>query len=284
MEPGLHRAGVAVKRLAALVPCLALVALTLASAGAQAIRVTGQILAYQSGFVFFTTGDGFRVAPAIVLKDAKTGGATELSPRPRLWARATFDADGTIVELDLSRAPLPPEGDFALVRRYAIALSSPFPNPDLVPPTPGPSGRVPTVFSGKLVVVVFEVRVPPSTPLDAMVYITTDASSWNPQAIPMQRVDASHFKVIERLASGTIFHSLYTRGSFASEERSEGGLEEHPRTALVSDADGQVYSNIVYRWADQAMPGQVIQPNVFPTPYNPAPFPNLPPGIHTPHP
>ncbi len=74
------------------------------------------------------------------------------------------------------------------------------------------------------------------------------------------------------------------RGSFASEERSEGGLEEHPRTAIVSVADSQAYSDIVYRWADQAMLGQVIQPNVFPTPYNPAPFPNLPPGIHTPHP
>ncbi|HEY9086195.1 MAG TPA: hypothetical protein VIN40_09735 [Candidatus Tyrphobacter sp.] len=271
------------KRTAALVPLLALIALTLMSAGAQAIRVTGQILAYQDGYVFFTTGDGFRVAPAIVLKDAKTGGATALRPGPRLWALATFDASGSVVELDLSLTALAPQGNFALVKRYAIALSSPFPNPDLAQ-APAIPGRPNMVFTGRQVVVVFEVRVPPTTPLEAIVYITTDASGWNPQAIPMQRIDALHFKVIERLVSGTIFHYLYTRGSFASEERSEGGLEEHPRTALVSDADSQVYSNIVYRWADEAMPGQVIQPNVFPTPYNPAPFPNLPPGIHTPHP
>ena len=102
-------------------------ALTLVAAG-PSIVVTGQLLAYQDGFVFFTTGDGFRVAPGVVIHDAKTGGTTQVVPAPRIWARATFDATGTVTELDLSRAPLPPEGNFADVTRFAVAASSPAPN------------------------------------------------------------------------------------------------------------------------------------------------------------
>ncbi len=261
--------------------CLAILASV--GAGAQSIRVTGQLLAYQGGYVFFTTGDGCRVAPAVAITDAKTGGPTTLRPQPRIWAQATFDAQGTVVALALSRAPLPPEGDFALVRRFAIALSSPYPNPDLVQP----HSTLPvhaTQGSGRPVVVLFQVQVPATTPFDASIYITTDASDWNPQAIPMQRVDALHFRVVERLNVGTVFHYLFTRGSFASEERSQGGIEVKPRTVLVTNVDDQVYSSIVYRWADQSTGGELMQPNVFPTPYNPAPFPNLPPGIHTPAP
>jgi hypothetical protein len=273
------------KLLASLLASIALVAFSLAAAPAQAVRVNGQILAYQQGFVFFTTGDGFRVSPSVVFEDAKTGGPTALRPAPQMWARATFDASGTVTELDLSKAPLSPAGDFSLVQRFAVAISSPVPNPDLGQPAV-PSGGIPRTFSsGRMVIVVFKVQVPPATPFNAQVYMATDTSGWNPQAIPMQRTDALHFEVVERLASGTIFHFLYTRGSFASEERTEGGLEVKPHEALVSNVDGQVYNTIVYQWADQTTSGQVLQqPNVFPTPYNPAPFPNLPPGIHTPAP
>ncbi len=45
------------------------------SAASSPIVVSGQLLAYQDGFVFFTTGDGFRVAHDVVIHDAKTGGA-----------------------------------------------------------------------------------------------------------------------------------------------------------------------------------------------------------------
>ncbi len=264
---------------------LAFAASCFTATGAQVVRVNGQILAYQQGYVFFTTGDGFRVSPSVVLKDAKTGGPTALRPAPRIWARATFDSSGTVTELDLSRSPLLPAGDFALVHRFAVAISSPVPNPDLVQRTPAPGAIVRHFTPGRMVIVVFKVQVPPATPFNAQVYMSTDVSGWNPQAIPMQRIDALHFEVVERLASGTTFHYLFTRGSFASEERSEGGLEVRPHTALVSDVDGQVYNSIVYQWADQTTAGQMLQqPNVFPTPYNPAPFPNLPPSIHTPAP
>jgi hypothetical protein len=271
------------KPVAALLALAALLSVSLGETLPQSVSVTGEILAYQGGYLFFTTGDGFRVAPSVTFRDAKSGAATQLRPAPELWAHARFDASGEVVEIDLSRAPLAPVGDFSAVRPFAVAISSPVPNPDLEHPTTA-AGLTQT-YSGKPVVVVFEVQVPPATPLDASVYMTTDVSGWNPQAIPMHRIDAMHFEVVERLRSGTVLHFLYTRGSFASEERNEAGLEEKPRTAVVADVDGQVYSSIVYRWADQSGSGQALQqPNVFPTPYNPAPFPNLPPGIHTPQP
>lgn len=272
------------KTLATLLALLVFVFASLSGTRAQALTVTGEVLAYQDGYLFFTTGDGFRVERSPTFRDATTGAVTQLRPAPQLWAHAKFDASGEISEIDLSRTPLSPVGDFAAVRRFAVALSSPIPNPDLAPHVTATSGLTQT-YSGKPVVVVFEVQVPPTTPLDAAVYMTTDTSGWNPQAIPLHRIDAQHFEIVERLRSGTVLHFLYTRGSFASEERAESGLEEKPRTAVVADVDGQVYSSIVYRWADQSGSGQALQqPNVFPTPYNPAPFPNLPPGIRTPQP
>lgn len=272
------------KPLLAALAALALGTLAVVNAATQVIVVTGQILAYQQGFVFFTTGDAFRTVPGIAITDAKSGAKRVLQPAPRLFARATFDAQGEIVALALSRDPLPAEGNFDEVHRFAVALSSPVPNPDLDHPAPSNLGTRSVEGSGRPVVVVFQVQVPPSTPLDASVYMTTDTSGWNPQAIPMQRIDAMHFRVVERLAVGTIMHYLYTRGSFSSEESTAGGIDPKPRVARVRNVDSQVYNNIVYRWADQNVPGQLLQPNVFPTPFNPAPFPNLPPGIHTPAP
>ncbi|HLY03728.1 MAG TPA: hypothetical protein VKR56_14685 [Candidatus Cybelea sp.] len=255
------------------------------------IVVTGQLLAYQDGFVFFTTGDGFRVAPGVVIRDAKTGAATKLSPAPRIWARATFDATGTVTELDLSRAALPPEGNFADVMRFAVAASSPAPNPDLLAyqnlATPAPGGGLPAgvSYSGKPVLVTFIVQVPPTTPLTSSVYISTDQSAWNAQAIPMDRIDALHYEITRRYPSGTIFNYLYDRGSLQSEEIAQNGLSRKPRKFVVPDADVRTVSDTVYAWQDQ-VPGSINQqqPQIMPTPYNPAPFPNLPPNLPPPQP
>jgi hypothetical protein len=254
------------------------------------IVVSGQLLAYQDGFVFFTTGDGFRVAPDIVLRDAKTGGATTIRPAPRIWARATFNAAGTVTELDLSRSPLPPQGSFDDVARFAVALSPPAPNPDLIPnnaPAPEPGVTIPpgAHFSGKPVLVTFIVQVPPNTPLTSSVYITTDASGWNAQAIPMDRTDAMHYQITRRINSGTIFRYLYDRGSFQSTETAQNGLSRTPRAFVVEDADVLTRRDSVYAWQDQTSGGvNPPQPGVMPTPYNPAPFPNLPPGLPPPEP
>jgi hypothetical protein len=274
-----------------LVAPLTLLTLAILFVGAgSTIVVSGQLLAYQDGFVFFTTGDGFRVAPDIVLRDAQTGGATTIRPAPRIWARATFNAAGTVTELDLSRSPLPPQGSFADVARFAVALSTPAPNPDLIPngaPAPEPGVTIPpgAHFSGMPVLVTFIVQVPPNTPLTSTIYITTDASGWNAQAIPMDRTDAMHYQITRRINSGTIFRYLYDRGSFQSAEVAQNGLSRAPRAFVVEDADVLTRRDSVYGWQDSISSGaSQPQPQVMPTPYNPAPFPNLPPGLPPPQP
>jgi hypothetical protein len=258
-------------------------------AASSAIVVSGQLLAYQDGYVFFTTGDGFRAARDIVIRDAKTGGATSIKPAPRVWARATFDAGGAITELDLSRSPLPAQGSFADVQRFAVAISSPAPNPDLLAyaPTPGPDETpLPSQhFSGRPVLVTFIVQVPPVTPFTSSVYISTDQSGWSAQAIPMDRVDALHYQITRRYPSGTSFRYLYDRGSFQQKEVAQNGLDRAPRNFVVPDADVRVIRDTVYAWNDQVPGGvQQQQPQIMPTPYNPAPFPNLPPGFPSPRP
>jgi len=254
---------------------------------APAVSITGQLLAYQQGFVFFTSGNGFKVAPDVRIVDDATKSPTQLQPKPRIFARAVFNDAGQVAELDLSKAPLPLEPLSAQVQSYVVAASPAYPNPDLSPQqTIGTtSNGVPQTFSGKMVLLQITVQVPPTTPLNAQVYMTTDTTSWNPQAIQMDRIDALHFRIVRRFASGTILHYLYTRGSMQNEERQENGLDAPAHSLIVTDADVRAVNDIVYRWADQSGPaGQVVQPDVVPTPYNPAPFPNLPNVIRTPAP
>ncbi len=194
-----------------------------------------------------------------------------------------------MTELDLSRDPLPAQGNFADVARFAVAISTPAPNPDLLgyAPTPGPDETpAPTQrFTGQSVLVTFIVQVPPITPFTSAVYISTDQSGWNAQAIPMDRIDALHYQITRRYPSGTIFHYLYDRGSFQSTEIAQNGLQRTPRNLVVPDADVRVVHDTVSAWQDQVNGGvNQVQPQIMPTPYNPAPFPNLPPGLPPPQP
>ncbi|HTX59705.1 MAG TPA: hypothetical protein VMH02_08485 [Verrucomicrobiae bacterium] len=267
-----------------MLPAAAALLCLLLIAASGPIVATGQLLAYQDGYVFFTTGDGFHVSPQVVIRNASGTGAP-IVPGPRVYARATFDAAGTVTELDLSQTPLPAQGDLADVLKFAVALSPPLPNPDLVPqtPAPGESAKPTEHFSGKPVVVVFTVQVPPNTPFTSTIYMTTDASGWNPNAVIMDRVDALHFRIIERLNSGTIFRYLYDRGSLQQEEVAENGMQRTPRQIVVTDSDVRAVNDTVYAWADMLAGGSQSQaPQGLPTPYNPAPFPNLPNG--QPHP
>jgi hypothetical protein len=132
------------------------------------------------------------------------------------------------------------------------------------------------------VLVTYDVQVPPNTAFSASVYITTDASGWNPQAIPMDRSDALHYQITRRLNSGTIFRYLYDRGAFQSQESAENGLQRTPREIVVTDADVRVVRDTVYAWNDTLNGTYNQQPNAAPTPYNPAPFPNIPHGYPTP--
>lgn len=260
-----------------------LCALILLAAGAP-VTITGQLLAYQDGFVFFTTGDGFRLAPNVAILDEQTKQAAKRAPQARDYARAVFNDAGQVVEIDLSNKPYPvgPLPDAAAA--FAVTASSPYPNPELGGPAKTTSNGVAQTFTGKLVLVKFLVQVPPTTPITAQIYITTDVSQWNPQAILMERVDALHFAVVRQMASGTILYYLYTRGSMQNVERGPNGLSVRPRELTVADSDTNSTNSVVASWADSNGNGILSQPSVFPTPYNPAPFPNLPNGVRTPHP
>jgi hypothetical protein len=259
--------------------------LLLVAVSAEPLTVRGQLLAYQDGYVFFTTGDGFHVAPNVAILDAQTHEPVARRPQSRDYAKAIFNARGQVVEIDLSKTPYPIEPLPDDVRGFVVAASTPYPNPDLAPPPSSHSGTAALEHaSGRLVLVKFSVQVPPATPLDAEVYIATDQSDWNPMAIPMDRVDALHFQVVRRMASGTILHYLYTRGSLQTEEVGPSGLSMKPREIVIHDSDTNSTNGIVAQWADANQTNLLNQPSVFPTPYNPAPFPNLPNGTHTPHP
>ncbi len=261
--------------------------LVLIAATSAPVTITGQLLAYQDGYVFFTTGDGFKLSPNVAILDEQTKKAAPHAPKARDYARAVFDASGQVVEIDLSEkpysvGPLPESAE-----AFAVTASSPYPDPDLARSGPasnlGPAG-VGQHASGRPVLVRFSVQVPPTTPISAQIYIATDQSDWNPEAIAMDRVDALHFVAIRSMAAGTILRYLYTRGSLQTEEVGPNGLSLKPRELIVNDSDTNSTNGVVAAWADSNASGLLNQPSVFPTPYNPVPFPNLPHGAPTPHP
>ncbi len=235
----------------------------------QVVRFAGQLLDVQHGFAFFTTGDGFRLDPAVRIVDAATGGPTALRPATRIYARASFDAaSGQIVELALSRRALPPEASYEDVRRFAVALSPRTQNPDL-------GGGVPGI-TGKPVQVTFYVQVPPRTPLYSDVYLATDVSGWSATAIKMDRVDALHYRVRQDFNSGTHFFYRYTRGSWTAAERGQNGLEGKPHELFVGNGDVRRKDDIVYHWGDEDGLAPDLGNQAMPTPFTGQPFPRPP--------
>lgn len=254
--------------LAALVVCIA------ASAGGGPV-VTAQILDYEKGYVFFTTGDGFKVASNVVVVNGPA-----IPPR---YARVTFDANGVVTRIEVSLKKLPAEGDLASIHKFAVALSPPQPNPELAPSANRPLCS--RTVAGKRVLISITVQVPPTTGLTDNVYMTTDQSGWNAQAYKLDRVDALHYRTVLTLNSGTVMHVLFDRGSTQSIQVGQNGIEQDPYLLCVGDSDVQAFTKTVSRWGDESAGGTLPIPQTMPTPYNPAPFPNLPsppPGpIHT---
>jgi hypothetical protein len=230
------------------------------------VRFSGQLLDFRNGFVFFTTGDGFRIGPALKLTDP-SGAATTLAPSTGGYARAAFDTGtGDVVELALSAKPLPNEARYEDIKHFAVALSPMTQNTDLR----GGEG-----LNGKPVLVIFTVEVPPKTPFGDTVYVATDVSGWSATAIRMDRVDSLHYRVSQDFRSGTKFLYRFTRGSWRSAERGQDGLEVAPRKFSVGNADVQRITSTVYHWGDEDQSAPDLGSSI-PTPFNPIPF-NTPP-------
>ncbi|MDP9019112.1 MAG: hypothetical protein M3N19_12430 [Candidatus Eremiobacteraeota bacterium] len=254
--------------------------------GAALLHYSGQILDYQHGFLFFTTGDGYRVSPTLRILDAKSNAATDRLPVTRLYARATFDATGQVVEIALSLKPLVSEATYDQVKQFAVSQTTKQTSPDLAKKKGG--------IEGKPVLVTFIVTVPPNTPLTDQIYIATDKSGWQPNAIRMDRIDALRYRYTAKLLSGTELDYLFTRGTWTTVERGENGLEQRPHHFFIANLDTANRTNQVYYWADQGASGgapsaqATFNPNALPTPFNPSPFtfptPNFPPRpVKTPH-
>jgi len=243
-----------------------------AAAPGTVVRFTGQLLDVRNGYVYFTTGDAFKLAPAPKLADYDTGGPTKLQPRAKVFARAVVDpATKQVVELDLTTRRLPPDVAYAQVQQYAATGATTVRAPEIVGQN----------ITGREVAVEFVVTVPPTTPLNAEVYISTDYSNWDPRAIKMDRIDGQRYRAVRRLASGTKFAFRVTRGSWNATELGQNGLQPTPHPYFTKEVDAQSVPVTVYAWSDdRASAPQAAQPGAIPTPFNPNPFP--PGGLYPP--
>jgi hypothetical protein len=266
-------------RLAAAFAAAAFLAAALPSlAQEQLVRFTGQLLDVRGGYVFFTSGDSFKLAPSPKMLDYDTGKPTALQPRPKLFARAIVDpASKQVVELDLTTKRLATDAAYAVT---ANPLSATKPATERAPEIVGQRR------SGREVAVAFVVIVPASTPLNAQIYISTDASGWNPQAIKMDRIDAQTYRAVRRFASGTKFAWRVTRGSWNSVEIGPDGLEAPAHQYEATEVDAQRATTTVVAWSDnRGNVPEAAQPGAIPTPFNPNPFPPgglFPPSRATP--
>lgn len=245
----------------------------------QAVLFAGQVLDVQRGYIFFMTGDAFKLSPTVAVSNLDTGAPAKL-PTTRMYAEAIFDVTGSIIVLHVTNHPLPFNEAYTAAYKFAVAVSPQKPNTDQWPSAAGStalnSSKVP--LSGKIVAVKFVVEVPPTTPLQEPVYLSTDVSGWNPLATRMERIDALHYAVTMPLRTGTAFAYKYTRGSWQTEERGRTGIEEAPRrfflgASPLGEPDTTVRNDTVYNWADfNPGGGQPIAPGATPTPFNPLPF------------
>ena len=84
-----------------------------ASPAGVLVKFAGQLLDLRGGFVFFTSGDGFQLAPGYQTVDVHTGQPTNRVANTGLYAVASFDpATGAVVRLALSPAPVPAEASY----------------------------------------------------------------------------------------------------------------------------------------------------------------------------
>lgn len=102
------------------------------------------------------------------------------------------------------------------------------------------------------VVVTIEVLAPVNTPPNDIVYMSTDALSWTPNAIRMAPLPGGRWTVTLSLTGGSLLKYKYTRGSWQTDERDLAG-NEVPNRALTVPANGptQAVNDVVARWADR---------------------------------
>jgi hypothetical protein len=230
------------------------------------VDIVVQLLALQHGFAVLTDGTAYRVAPDAAIVDAKRG-MPAATPLPGTLVRLTFDNDGVVhtIASDLPSNDRPSVG--SAIATFAV---------------PGMARGVPAAtstnaaFAGKRVTVTFTVLVPSTTQPDDTIYLTDSELRWNPVAIRLDRVGLLRFRTVIAVTPGTDFRYLYTRGNGQTIELGRNGMQRKVRTLQLHDLAPQRVDDVVDRWGDEVGNTLLPQPSVRPTPFNPAPYPNLP--------
>jgi hypothetical protein len=216
------------------------------AASAPAIIYSGQLIDVEKGYAVFSNGDALRLAPNAQIVNALTKQSLS-SVQPGEFGLATVDASGAIALLQVSDAPFSTGSPIDDVPRSIVVQLSPSqPNQDL-------ASNVPPLTPSKLTkteLVTITAFVPPETPFTDDIYLATDTSGWNPQAVKMERIDGRRFRVSMDVMPGTQFHYLFTRGSWATEESDAAGLRRAPRVLYAAGAVALDVDATVQRWID----------------------------------
>jgi hypothetical protein len=230
---------------------------------ANLVQFTGQLLDVRGQYVYFTTGDAFPTVDALRVVDYFTGAPTTVAPAAKMFARVTIDpVSKNVTEIAITKRRLQSSEGLGPASAFVVVGSKPVPAPEI-------AGQPVT---GKQVAVLFEVTVPPTTAFTDQIFISTDASEWNPTAIKLDRVDAYKYRAQRFFASGTKFAYRVTRGSWNSVERGEDNLDSAPHQFFVREVDSLVARVVVFHWSDEHGVQQGAGPDSLPTPYNPSPF------------
>jgi hypothetical protein len=110
-----------------------------------------------------------------------------------------------------------------------------------------------TAAQGTVVAVTFIVRVPANTPPTDAIYLATNAGNWTPNGTRLVPLDGGRWTGTLSLAAGTQIEYRYTRGSWATDERTASGTPTANRTLTAAKTAGtQSVDDVVARWADLA--------------------------------
>jgi len=102
------------------------------------------------------------------------------------------------------------------------------------------------------VTVTVDVLVPVNTPSTDVIYMSTDALSWTPNAIRMSPLPGNRWTVTLSLTQGSQLKYKYTRGSWQTDERDLAGNEIANRTlSVTAKGAAQTVDDSVARWADR---------------------------------
>jgi hypothetical protein len=203
------------------------------AAADEPLVVRGTVLTVDASYLVFTTGDAVRLGNFCV-------------DRKRAWLGTDVlvvldPATHAVTKLAVDPGPRRPEEiDASALPRAYVAV-------DPATAQTAPASRSGGAIGG-IVTVTISVSVPVDTPPSDDVYLATDRTNFSPAELRMNRVDAHRWTVSLDLPAAATLRYLFTRGSYATVERSQSGAIAVPRT--LSPATARRVDDAVARWAD----------------------------------